>query len=293
MSSLVRPAFHAFTIAMLACACMMVAQTINTVLGVSLSPLPTLSVLPRQEPAPVATASATPLSADLLARYTGLPLTERWQTTSQVPDSTVPTQLGLKLLGTMMSPSPGMSLAAVYEDGSRRTRTVWVGSSVQGAEILSIERTRLLLSNGGRMEILDISSVPAAPGMAMPLPVAAPATGFGSTLRQTGPETYAIQRQDVDNTLANMNQVAMQARVVPSFINGVPRGFKLFALKPDSIFTRLGLKNGDILQRINGFTLDNPTSALEAYNHLKGSSRIELEIEREGQPVRKSFTVED
>jgi general secretion pathway protein C len=127
----------------------------------------------------------------------------------------------------------------------------------------------------------------------LPPSPSAPSTGFGSTLRQTGPETYAIQRQDVENTLANLNQVAMHARVVPSFVNGVSKGFKLFAMRPDSIYTRLGMKNGDILQRVNGFELTSPTQALEAYNHLRSSSRIELEIERDGQVLRKTYAVED
>jgi general secretion pathway protein C len=53
------------------------------------------------------------------------------------------------------------------------------------------------------------------------------------------------------------------------------------------------MRNGDVLRRINGFTLDDPTRALEAYNHLRSASRIELEIERDGQPVKKTYTVEN
>jgi len=294
MSSLIRPSFHAFTLVMLACACLLVVQTVNTVLGASLLPSPTVPEFPRQESAKVATGPAIPLSVDLLARHTGLYLEEHRAPTSRIFSDTVPTQLDLKLLGTMTSPTAGMSMASVYEAPTQRTRTVWEGSSLQGAEILTIERTRVVLLNNGRTEILDITSIPAAAGQAALLPPpSAPATGFGATLRQTGPDAYAIQRQDVENTLANLNQVALQARVVPAFTNGVSKGFKLFAMRPDSLYTRLGLKNGDIVQRVNGFTLDSPTQTLEAYNHLRGSSRIELEIERDGQVLRKTYAVED
>jgi general secretion pathway protein C len=294
MSSLIRPSLHALTLVMLACACMLVAQTVNTLLGASLLSLPALPEFPREEPATVATEPGSPLSVDLLARYTGLSLEELPAPTTQISGIRVPTQLGLKLLGTMTSPNAGMSMASVYEVPAQRTRTVWVGSALQGAEVLAIERTRVLLLNDGRTELLDITSILPAHGQAVASPTpSAPVTGFGSTLRQTGPETYAIQRQDVENTLSNLNQIAMQARVVPAFINGVPKGFKLFAMRPDSIYARLGLKNGDILQRVNGFTLDNPTKALEAYSHLRGSSRIELEIERDGQVLRKTYAVED
>lgn len=295
MRPLIRPAFHAFTFAMLACACLLVAQTVNTLLGASLAPHPTISEPARQEPVSASTATVTPLSAEELARYTGLSLRD----SSKQPDTavltvTVPTQLGLKLLGTLTSASTDMSLASVYEAASQRTRTVAVGSALQGAEVLAIERTRLLLLNNGQVEILDLMSSPAAPGLPPASPaLAAPTKGFGSSLRETGPNAYSIARQDVENTLANLNQIATQARVVPAFTDGKARGFKLFAMRPDSIYSRLGLRNGDILQRINGSTLDDPMRAMEAYHSMKGSSRIELEIERDGQPLRKTYTVEN
>jgi len=282
--SLVRPSFHAFTLAMLACACLLVAQLVNTVVSTSLTPLPSAPESSRLDPAKIPAALATSLSAEQLARYLDLSL-------EAAPTTTL---LGLKLLGTMTSPSADLSLASVFDDASQRTRTVWVGSALQGAEVLTIERTRVILVNGGRTEILDITSIPAAPGPATaPPPPAARASGFGATLRQTGPEAYTIQRQDVENTLANLNEVVMQGRVAPSFRNGVPNGFKLFAMKPDSLYTRLGMKNGDIVHRVNGFSLDSPTRALEAYGHLRDASRIELEIERDGQPLRKTYTVEN
>lgn len=296
MRSLIRPAFHAFTFAMLACACLLVAQTVNTLVGASLAPHPTVSESARQEPVTASTATVTPLSAEELARYTGLSLRDASkQPSTAVLTVTVPTQLGLKLLGTLTSASTDLSLASVYEPASQRTRTVSVGSALQGAEVLAIERTRLVLLNNGQLEILDLTSSPVASGLppSVPTPAAVPTTGFGSSLRQTGPDAYAIARQDVENTLANLNQIATQARVVPSFTDGKARGFKLFAMRPDSIYSRLGLKNGDILQRINGSTLDDPMRAMEAYHSMKGASRIELEIERDGQPLRKTYTVEN
>ena len=57
----------------------------------------------------------------------------------------------------------------------------------------------------------------------------------------------------------------------------------------DSFYSRLGLRNGDVLQRINGLDLDSPDKALEAFTKLRDARRIELEIERGGAPVRKVF----
>jgi general secretion pathway protein C len=298
MSTLIRPSFHALSAAMLAWACLLVAQIANTLMSASLLPLPTALELPRLRPTTTPVEAPVALSAELLARYTGLSLDEGTKPAPvEVSEEAPPTQLRLRLLGTMTASESSFSLATLYEDSTQRTRTVWVGSRLQDAEIVAIERTRVMLWNAGRLESLDASATPgtAAGTAAVPPPPNGPtgaATGFGATLRELSPNTYAIARNDVENTLANMAQLFTQARVVPSFTNGASRGFKLFAMRPDSFFTRLGLKNGDALQRVNGFTLDSPTSALEAFNHLRGSSRIELEIERDGQPVRKTYNIE-
>ena len=41
-----------------------------------------------------------------------------------------------------------------------------------------------------------------------------------------------------------MNQIATQARIVPSFKNGVANGFKLFSIQPGSLYSAIGVENG-------------------------------------------------
>ncbi|HEX8705009.1 MAG TPA: type II secretion system protein GspC [Myxococcaceae bacterium] len=294
MSTLIRPSFHALSAIMLACACMLVAQIANTLLSASLLPVPTALELPRPKPTPPPVEAPPALSAELLARYTGLSLEKDSKPAPvEVSEDAPRTQLRLRLLGTMMARDSGLSMASVHDDAAQRVRTVWVGSTLQDAEIVAITRARVMLLNAGRLEFLDASTAPApVASMAALPPSPTGATGFGATIRELSPNTYALTRGDVENALGNMPQLFTQARVVPSFTNGASRGFKLFAIRPDSLFSRLGLKNGDALQRVNGYTLDSPTSALEAFNHLRSSSRIEIEIERDGQPVRKTYNIE-
>jgi general secretion pathway protein C len=85
--------------------------------------------------------------------------------------------------------------------------------------------------------------------------------------------------------------VAMQARIVPAFKDGVSQGFKLFSIRPDSIYTKIGIQNGDVVKRINGFDMNTPEKALEVYSKLRESNRIDIEIERNGTPIRKTYNV--
>ncbi|RYZ44088.1 MAG: hypothetical protein EOO71_01045 [Myxococcaceae bacterium] len=80
--------------------------------------------------------------------------------------------------------------------------------------------------------------------------------------------------------------------MVPAFKDGRPVGFKLFAIKDGSFYSRLGLRNGDVLQRINGLDLDSPDKALEAFTSMREARRIELQLERGGGPVRKTFDIQ-
>ena len=95
----------------------------------------------------------------------------------------------------------------------------------------------------------------------------------------------------IDNTLRDLNQIATQARIVPSFRNGVANGFKLFSIQPGSLYASIGVENGDVIQRINGYEINSPDKALEVYQKLRSSSHITIELERNGRPVRKEYNV--
>ncbi|WNG45021.1 general secretion pathway protein GspC [Archangium minus] len=288
MSTLIRPTFHALTLLCAACTCLVAAHAVNSVVDAWLQPLPSF---PEETPKKTRSTQemATPLALAPLARYLGLPdkLRDEVILPSKPGDEPVPNTLGLKLLGTMIGATPSTTFASVFEGPTRRTRSVWMGGDIQGAQVVAIERTRVLLMNSGRMEYVEPTATDAAPQLQEPREPRAASLD----VRQVSPQTFEVSRKDLDATLANPNEVMMQARVVPSFRNGEPQGFKLFAIKTGSLYSQLGLQNGDILKRINGLSLQSPDGALEAYQKLRESPRIELEVERNGQPLRLTYSV--
>jgi len=79
------------------------------------------------------------------------------------------------------------------------------------------------------------------------------------------------------------------ARTVPAFRDGKAHGLKLFGVRRDTLFSRLGLQNGDTVKSINGHDLDSPERALEAYRTLREEKRFTVVLERRGEP--KTLTV--
>lgn len=245
------------------------------------------------------------LELETLSRLTGIkipepePVVQEPSATPAVDENAEPVKSGLrvKLLGTLVSADNNWSFASIQDMVTQRSQTYMSGDRIQGAEITLIERERVIIINNGRKEFIDgqpgDGSAP-APTFTPP-PVAAatppPNNGLGSGIRATSENEYEVPRGEIDKTLANLNEVAMQARIVPAFKDGQAQGFKLFSIRPDSIYSKIGVQNGDVIRRINGFDLNSPEKALEVYSKLKEASRIEIEIERNGAPIRKTYNV--
>ncbi len=211
----------------------------------------------------------------------------------------VKTSLRVKLLGTLVAASDEWSIATVQDLGNQRSSTVMVGDKVQGAEVLDIERQRVIINNNGRKEFIDAQGgtgevAAYAPPTVQPTPgpaVASSGGNFGQGIRALDENTYEVPKAEIDRTLGNLNDVAMQARIVPAFKDGVSQGFKLFSIRPDSIYSKIGVVNGDVIKRINGFDLNSPEKALEVYSKLKEANRVDIEIERNGQTVKKTYNI--
>ena len=78
---------------------------------------------------------------------------------------------------------------------------------------------------------------------------------------------------------------------MPSFQNGKANGFKLFSIRPDSLYSKIGIQNGDIVQRINGYEMNSPDKALEIYSKLKDSQAITVDIVRRGKAQTMTYQI--
>lgn len=283
----------------------LVTRTANAFIETALLPIPTGRAGPVKQQRALPIAS---LNLDRIAKSLGLPVPKPEPTVMEpvvpkIDENAAPvrTTLRVKLLGTLVSENkPEWSVASIQDIVTLKTATYMIGDLIQGAEVKEIERERVIVINNNRREFIDGTP---GDGTTMP-PVAAPVisakpidnkpppgVALGAGVKQISDNDYEIPRAEIDKTLANLNDVAMQARIVPAFKDGVAQGFKLFSIRPDSIYSKIGIQNGDVIKRINGFDLNSPEKALEIYSKLKESSRIDIEVERNGTAVRKTYNV--
>ena len=275
------------------------ARTVNTLAAAAIAPKP--SLLQQASAAPqTAAAQRADLDADRIARLFDLPLPKpaAAAAASDAPPEPVHTgwnpvpvhsALHGTLVGTAIADPTQYSLCQITNPDLNETQVYAIGDRYQGARIYAVEKERALISNNGVNEYIDNNA--AAPNLGV-VPMPQPAQAGGDGVKQLSENQYVVAKSEINNALTNLSDLATKARIVPSFKNGVANGFKLFSIVPDSLYAKIGVQNGDVIRRINGYEMNSPDKALEIYQKLRDASRIEIELERRGESVRKSYSIE-
>lgn len=210
----------------------------------------------------------------------------------------VQSSMRASLVGTIVADDPNWSLAMITDQTNSETGPYRVNDSLMGeATVVAILTQRVVLNHNGTKEYLELQEeANKKKGSFKPKLNRHTNKGrkdeLGKGIKKTGDNTWSIERGEIDKTLSNLNSIAMQARIVPSFKNGEANGFKLFAIRPGSLYSKIGIQNGDIIHKINGFAINSPDKALEVYQKLKSAHSVDVELTRRGQHKGLTYNIE-
>jgi len=206
-------------------------------------------------------------------------------------DLPVAGNINYTLVGTIVSNIEKYSLSVLIDRSTNSTGVYSIGDQLNDAVITGIERKRMYYKRGKRIEYLDLEEKGKEKvSKVQPLPpVASPPSEGG--IRKIAEGKYVVSQSEIEKTLTNLNDVAMQARIVPNFEGGKANGFKIFNIKANSIYEKIGLKNGDVIQKINGFEINSPDKAFEVYQKLKDARAINIDIKRGGSNMSFDYTI--
>jgi len=194
-------------------------------------------------------------------------------------------ELKAKLLGT--APGAGIDSFAVIEDDANKTQQLYrIGDKLQDRTLTRVEWDRVMLKGMQGEEVLRIVE---PSGEAKPAAMASgPAVGG---IEKRSDTEFVIDRSEIDKAMENLNQLFTQMRAVPHFQDGKAAGFRLFAIRADSVFEKLGLKNGDVVSKINGNDLTDPARAMSLIQELRSEGRITLDVNRNRQPTTMTYEI--
>ncbi|GIW46524.1 MAG: hypothetical protein KatS3mg078_0401 [Deltaproteobacteria bacterium] len=223
------------------------------------------------------------------------------------PEEARPTTLHLELLGTVINPGK-RSIAII-----KNTETGKVKGYFEGELIDIIQNENVKLSKIGNCIAIVERNEPEKIKCKKDIEEETPSEEVASTtripqrdrllrlrnarrnsplsrstegIREVSEGVYEVDQKMLDELLSDPNQILTQARVIPQ-----EDGLRFFGIRPNSIFFKIGLRNGDIIHKINDVELDNVENALSLFEELRRQSRFTIDLTRRGQRLTYEYTV--
>jgi general secretion pathway protein C len=216
----------------------------------------------------------------------------------------VPSSLKAKLISTfVVGDGTDERSSAILSSGGKGGENVYTvndkSKNALDIKLTKVQFHRIEFVNNGRLEYLELEDFAQSIDLNKPPEKTATTTEPTRVTREgaeepkveaKGETSFVIDRSEIDAAIANLDKLYTQVRAVPHFKDGKPSGLKLLSVRGDSLFAKLGLKRGDVLQRINGMELDIK-KGLEIFNQLKSESKITMDIERREAPVTLEYEI--
>lgn len=186
-----------------------------------------------------------------------------------------------RLVGTVEG---GSFAGAVLEDSSGQTFYRLNQKMPDGSAIIKVMHSRIHLkrASGAVVNLIitdDTKIVPMQPGAA-------------GALKKLSNGRFAVDQKDVLASTDNINQVLTQARALPYQEQGKTVGFRITEIVAGSIYDKIGLKDGDVIQRVNAQDVDDPAKFFQLYQGLRNERSIAIDLIRNGQRQSMNYEIQ-
>lgn len=172
---------------------------------------------------------------------------------------------------------------AVLQDGAGQAFYAIHRTLPDGSSVIKVMRDTITLrkSDGSTfvLELVDKTKI-----------VALRSRGGGG-VKQLSDGKYLVDQREVLASTENMGQVLTQARALPYMEHGKTVGFKLDEIMPNSIYAKIGLQNGDVIQRVNSQEINDPAKFFQLYQGLRTESAISIDLFRNGQRQTLNYEI--
>jgi general secretion pathway protein C len=231
--------------------------------------------------------------------------------------------LKVQLTGTMVSDDDRWSMALLYDQASRASFRAKVGESfLDTVKVVKIERDRIIVDREGKLEQIELGGEPGkggppgarpslaskplttslskpawSPSGAAKKAVAAPAAKndkfaeLRKGITKNSETNYEVSRATLNKALKNPGKFKDGTRPIPKYEKGKLTGFELTRMSGGSIFSELGMRNGDVITSINGKKIRGPNDALGMYKKLNTAKEIQIGYKRGGVERENSYKI--
>jgi type II secretion system protein C len=188
------------------------------------------------------------------------------------------TQLGYKLRGLYFSPDERLSSAIIEVKPNKSQHYLINDELADKITLAKIEQDHILINRYGKLERLNLQQrvPPVGQGLAT-------ATAGGSA------HQAALLRSYRKRYTSNPMALATRFQAIPVQQDGKNIGFKLKALRGESLLKKLKFEADDVFTAVNGVALKNPFEALDALKSLTTAESISVTFMRNGAEQTQNF----
>ena len=184
----------------------------------------------------------------------------------------------------------GKTLSGAVLNLGARDQYVRQGQELSpGLTLAEVRADYVILNRAGVREKVDLDrfenrgAKPAAAGTAT-------ATQFRLNVTSSGPNNYALSRQELNSVLGDpRQQVFFNGRMAAASGGGI----RIEEAPGGSLLEKLGIKTGDIITSINGQPVNSQGDLVRLYTQFGSLTNIRAEVRRGGAPVMLSYTIQN
>jgi len=170
---------------------------------------------------------------------------------------------------------------------------------ILGAEVVEIKENYIVFLYNGKEEKINIEKdynqgnfVKAIPGVEVKVEENIRKNQELSLLKELQfKEPVIVDFEKTIDELKNDKELLKNINISPDINEGQVNGFKINGLSENSIPYQYGLRNGDIIRRVNGTVIDSIAKGYAVYNQIvqSGTNIVTVEVLRNGEPIVLSY----
>jgi len=152
-----------------------------------------------------------------------------------------------------------------------------------GSQIVKVRRDRIVLqkADGGTSELQIVDETRIVPM----------GKNSNGSVRKLSDGKWMVDQKEIAASTENMSQILTQARALPYIEQGKTIGFKISEIVPGSIYEKIGLLNGDVIQKVNSQDVDDPGKFFQLYQGLKEEKNVSIDLLRAGQRQTLNYEI--
>lgn len=211
--------------------------------------------------------------------------------------ATKKSSLSITLINTIVLQDSVKSIAAVQVRGNKGVMSLREGEKVKSlAEIGRINPSKVILKNLKSGECEYISNVRKGKQL-KPIVFVSEKKGKKLLKKKMAGITnegnnYKIKKSVREKMFSNMESVLTQARAIRIKNSDGTESYKMADVVPGSIYSQLGIEDGDVVTEINGKKFKNLNELMVLFGKLRTMDNISITKKRDGSSTTSEYNFE-